>query len=554
MNYQRLFAMSMLIIFLSSCAPAVTTSTNAPSSAASGTPAPSETPTFTPTLLPTPTLAPLDEFMKGLVFFPSPPGGNQRPEIDWALENLVLPTGANWVRLHLACDQDDVHSTVVYCKQPETMTDEEYLHFVKTAHELGLRVMSEHRLETVYWQGYWAGDIGKFYTEEEWAAWFESYGKMILRYARLAEKAGTDYFIMVSELDGTAMREKEWRALIAQVRQLYHGKVSMAFSEEAPLQQAQFWDALDSINIHPYYLDLPGVKDPSVEQLKKAFAPEAERLHALSEKWGKPILISEIGYWSVDTMTQDYNHLDSSNIIDLQEQTDLFQAMFETFYGKDWVEGIFCYAYEGASNFAEPWNIHNDYLGKPAENVIRSFYGAPPMATPTLVTPPEADLANVEVIYADSLNPNWGNYPPDGPGSVQFDQSAVAVSGNAIRVDYLQWWSLDFRNDAVDWSQYQWLEFDMFVDPAKVPKVYTVSVLLRDDSYQPAVFKIELLQSQFIEGGGIQPGTWQHVQIPLDVFGPFLSHYVHISIERPGTGYDNTPLVTYIDNVVLRGK
>ncbi len=33
-------------------------------------------------------------------------------------------------------------------------------------------------------------------------------------------------------------------------------------------------------------------------------------------------------------MTQDYNHLDLSNIIDLQEQTDLFQAMFETFMEK----------------------------------------------------------------------------------------------------------------------------------------------------------------------------------------------------------------------------
>jgi len=501
-----------------------------------------------------PTLSPLNDFMEGLVYFPAPPGGNQRPETEWIMKNIVLPTGASWVRLHISCDQDNVYSTEVYCRPTESFSDEDYLYFVETAHGLGLRVMTEHYIESVNWENSWAGEIGNFYNEEQWAVWFASYGRMIVHYAELAEKAGTDYFIMGSELDSTAHREKEWRALIAEVRQVYHGKVSMAFSEEAPLNRAQFWDALDSINVHPYYLDLPGVKDPSLEQLEKAFAPEAERLQALSKKWNKPILFSEIGYWSVDTITQSYNNLDSSNIIDLQEQADLFQALFNTFYGKDWVEGIFCYAFEGASNYAEPWNIHNDYIGKPAENIIRSFYGAPPMATPTSVAPPTDDLPNVEIIYDDRLNPAWNNYPPDGPGSVQFDQSDMAVSGNAIKVDLRHWWSLDFRNDNVDWNKYQWLEFDMYVDPNDVPKVYTVGVLLRDTAYQPTVFRIELLQSQFIEGGSIQPGMWQHVQIPVDVFGPLLSHYGHISIERPGTGYDIRPLVTYIDNVVLRGE
>jgi hypothetical protein len=64
---------------------------------------------------------------------------------------------------------------------------------------------------------------------------------------------------------------------------------------------------------------------------------------------------------------------------------------------------------------------------------------------------------------------------------------------------------------------------------------------------------VELLQSQFIEGGTLQPGSWQHVQIPLDVFGPRLGHYGTINIDRPGHG-SNTPLTIYVDNVVLRGK
>ena len=77
---------------------------------------------------------------------------------------------------------------------------------------------------------------------------------------------------------------------------------------------------------------------------------------------------------------------------------------------------------------------------------------------------------------------------------------------------------------------------------------------LRDDSYYPSPFRLELFQSQFIENGGIQPGKWQHVRIPLDVFGPLLSDYNDISIDQPGHLNPNKPIVIYLDNIVLSGK
>jgi len=496
----------------------------------------------------------MTDYMKGLVYYPAVPGGNQRPETDWILENIVLPTGANWIRLHLAFSQDNVESTNVYHNQEDEISDAEYIHLVETAHRLGLRVMSEHGINSSGWANSWAGEIGTKYNEQQWAEWFDSYGKMILQSAQLAESAGTDYFIMASEFESTTHREKEWRGLIAKVRKVYHGKISMAYSEESSLQSVQFWDALDAIDVHPYYLDLPGVTDPTSEQLTQAFRPYADRLEALSKKWNKPILITEIGFWSVHTATQDYNNLDSSNQIDLQEQTDLFKAVFNTFYGKEWVVGIFWYAFEGSSNYAEPWNNHNDYIGKPAEGIIRSFFGALPMPTPTPVVFPEASLPTTETIYDDQLAPFWNNYPPEGdPANIQFDQSDIAVSGNAIKVKLQNFWTLDFGNPLIDWTKSQWLEFDLYVEPKDIPKVYTIGVSLRDASYQPSLFKVELLQSQFIESGKITPGTWQHVRIPLDVFGPMLSQYGIISIDRPGHG-SNTSMTIYVDNVILHGK
>ena len=90
---------------------------------------------------------------------------------------------------------------------------------------------------------------------------------------------------------------------------------------------------------------------------------------------------------------------------------------------------------------------------------------------------------------------------------------------------------------------YQWLEFDIYVDPVNLPKFYGASA-----------FAVELFQSQMIEGGKIIPGTWQHVRIPLDVFSPLLSEYHDISINQPGYLNPGLPIVIYLDNILLKGQ
>ena len=253
-------------------------------------------------------------------------------------------------------------------------------------------------------------------------------------------------------------------------------------------------------------------------------------------------------------MTQNYNNSNLPNPIDLQEQNDLYQALFDTFYGKEWVSGIFCYTISGSNTPAEPWNTHLDYIGKPAENVIRSFYGAPPFATPTPIALPVSNLNTKEVIYDDELSPAWSVYQPENePVYILFDQSDIAVSGNSNKATLPFWWSVDFSNTNVDWSKYQWLEFDIYIEPHGVPKGFSIGMTLRDTAYQSSLFAVELVQSQFIRGGRIQPGTWQHVQIPLDVFGPLLSSYPTFIIGRYGIG-ENKPLILYMDNIILSGK
>jgi len=333
--------------------------------------------------------------MKGIVYYPAAWHGDVRPETEWNFQNVFRSMGANWVRLHLACNQENGTSVEIVCKSEATLMGEEYKNVVRMAHEAGFRVMVETMITIDNDpNGFWHGDIGKNVSKENWDLWWASYTKMILMYAKLAEENGVEYIVIGSELDNTYSYEQDWRNLIRQVREVYHGGITVAYDEEYPIQQTQFWDALDSIGVHPYYLDLPYVEDPSVEQLKEEFRPHMQMLEELSVKWNKPVILTEVGIWSVEKFTQNYNNLDGNDEVDLQDQANMFQAIYELFWDKPWVQGIFPYAIMGNTNFAEPWNIHNDFVRKPAGDVIRSFYGVPPLPTPT----PAHSSASAETI------------------------------------------------------------------------------------------------------------------------------------------------------------
>ena len=94
-----------------------------------------------------------------------------------------------------------------------------------------------------------------------------------MHFANVAEESGIDAIVIVSELDGTTRYEKDYRELISRVRSVYHGQISMAFNTEEAIYIVQFWDVLDWIGTHPYFLEIKSLSDPSPEQLAQAYAP-----------------------------------------------------------------------------------------------------------------------------------------------------------------------------------------------------------------------------------------------------------------------------------------
>src|SRR4030065_873482 len=60
-----------------------------------------------------------------------------------------------------------------------------------------------------------------------------------------------------------------------------------------------WWDAVDIIGVDAYY-PLSTKTTPSLDELRTAWQPIVVSLASLAAKWKKPLILTEIGYRSID--------------------------------------------------------------------------------------------------------------------------------------------------------------------------------------------------------------------------------------------------------------
>ncbi len=299
-------------------------------------------------------------------------GEYDAPDADLSLRNLTL-TGADWISLIVTGFQDTVSSTTISFTTLATPTDTDLAHVIDQAHELGLKVMLKPHVDLIA-PGSWRGQIGEQFTrEDQWEAWFASYRSFIEHYAELAQTYGVDQFSVGTELVGTSHREEDWRAVTAGVRARYDGPLVYAALYGGEVSSLTWWDALDYIGVDAYY-ELTDEYDPSMDELQAAWSPHVTTLANLADTWGKPIVLTEIGYRSLDGANRypwDSWRLGS---VDLQEQADAYQAAFESLCGQPWLAGMFWWYWRTDSSQG---GVHDDDYtphNKPAEQVLSRWY------------------------------------------------------------------------------------------------------------------------------------------------------------------------------------
>ncbi|MEO1256689.1 MAG: hypothetical protein AAFY41_17640, partial [Bacteroidota bacterium] len=179
---------------------------------------------------------------------------------------------------------------------------------------------------------------------------------------------GTEYRIPSRD------RPEFWRNLIQKVREVYSGKITYAANWDN-YEYITWWDAVDYIGIDAYFPLVAG-DQPSMGEIKAGWDPIKEKLASFSSKWKKKILFTEYGFQSVNGAAG--KHWEVNKIKEnenMKLQADAYEATFQALTGEDWWIGGFFWKWHVTTKTGDWANLEWTPQGKPAENVIASWYG-----------------------------------------------------------------------------------------------------------------------------------------------------------------------------------
>jgi hypothetical protein len=481
------------------------------------------TPTITP-LPPTPTLVPEDEFIRGV----SLNNIGLRLDSRYARQIItehILPAGMNYVALTPTCMGRDANDIEIACeyervagKSGPPVMDDELINTIQYLHSVGLRVvLKPHFLLISELENDFSGpQLGYQWNDETWRAWFENYTVFITHYAQIAEEQQVDIFVIGNEMEYATHREEDWRNVIAAVRSVYAGPITYAantWSFEA--LKVGFWDELDFIGTNAYNYFYQPISDVSIDGMRNAWEPALQKLEALSETHGKPVLFTEFGATSKVGHNQGIARDWIAASYDGQAQADHYMAFFEAIQDRPWVKGVLIWDLVTEPMQGGPNDLGYSFIAKPAEAAVRQFYGGDPITStpiPQFVEMPTESM----LVYDDALSPGWKPWFEDDAKTFPDFQYPDAYSGQySIRVAYSEYIGLWLIYDPyLNLSKYKWLEFQIKVGEPQPKHLYAVF-----EDWTTGInigSRMALVNdSRYIEGGQYLPGVWQRVRIPL---------------------------------------
>ncbi len=296
-------------------------------------------------------------------------------------------TGANFVTITPGWVTDNLLSSNVD-RKARTPTDAELTYAITKAHALGMGVMIKPHIDpkTGNWRAFW--------NPTDKATAFANYKKMILGYAQLAETNKVEQMALGAELwamTSNTANEAYWRDIIKDVRPVYTGKLTYGSNYSDGFDETSkvpFWNDLDYVGVQLYMGLAPkGTTNPTKESIKAAWKTIEAKLAVIQSNTQKSFIVTEIGYRSADGAAADPSNYKSDTKVDLQEQVDLYNALFEFWSTKSYLAGLHIWDWELGSNPGGPTANTYTVQNKPAYAVVSSYYslddGATVTPTPT---------------------------------------------------------------------------------------------------------------------------------------------------------------------------
>ena len=319
---------------------------------------------------------------------------------------MMATSGSNSVGISTKLFLDSGSSSNFVTAAVKSTTDATLVAGIKAAQAKGLKVLLEPHVQTL------DGKVSYQLAPSDPNAFFAAYKAQIVHLASIAQQTGVDTLSIgneMSTLSGSAYRA-QWLDVIADVRKVYTGKLTY---EAATFEAGavSFWDKVDMIGFNAY-ASLSAGKDPSVADLVKAWTtPPVDSYQAqalgnlsvidfmksLATTTGKPLLITEVGYRSIDGGATNPSQWDRAGTADQTDQANAFKALFQVLqsYGGSWLAGMQVW---GANIDGSPAGYATDYsvAGKAAGSVVQQYFTGTGSVTGLTVTGSAgADLVDI---------------------------------------------------------------------------------------------------------------------------------------------------------------
>ncbi|MEZ4434144.1 MAG: hypothetical protein R3F65_17205 [bacterium] len=350
--------------------PAASTASDAPAAdaPAADTPAADAPATDAPAADAPPALDPappppdrLDGFALSLYY--EGPGPELRYE---AMVDRAADAGAGALSVVVQWAQPDVTASELAPHPTETPADDDVRRIIRRARARGLTVM----VFPILWVekralGEWRGTL----RPADEARWWASYHRFILHYARLAAAEGAALYSVGSELASLEDRTDRWRALIADVRAIYPGRLLYSANWDH-YREVTFWQHVDLIGLTGYYR-LSADPDASVDDLAAAWTAIRETLLRWRLGVGRPLVFTELGYPSLDGAAHDPWDYTAPRALDHEEQRRCFAAFTRAWIDTPQLAGVFFWNAWGPTDGRNTWYT---VWGKPAESEVRGWF------------------------------------------------------------------------------------------------------------------------------------------------------------------------------------
>lgn len=305
--------------------------------------------------------------------------GEYRSEAGIRSQELLYETGINWMCLAVACYQKTAHSTEIEFDFGKSSSDRDIMAAVERAHSHKVKVCLKPMVNCKdgVWRAYINFADSDFEGEDPyWDAWFKSYGDFMKYYAELAEETGCEMLCIGCEMCGTERKEKHWRKLIAELRQIYSGEL-IYNTNHGHEDDVKWFDAVDYVGTSAYFPVAKAIGATS-EMMQEEWQRVCQEMQKIHEKWQKKIVFMEIGCRSASgcaAMPWDFIHKELPH--DEEEQANFYDSCLQVFAEKEWFGGVFWWDWStkiyDTREAAEQDNGFNIHLKK-AEEVLKQWH------------------------------------------------------------------------------------------------------------------------------------------------------------------------------------